>query len=292
MFYLLLVSVIWAFSFGIISVSFGDVDPVLLAFLRMGLAMLLFLPFTGLSRISLRSKAALMGIGAIQYGLMYVCLFSAFQYIGQRSYLIALFTLTTPIYVLLFSVVLERRRGKRAWLAVMLSVLGAGVIQWQTEMGIGYWKAFVLLQASNAAFAFGQIAYRRCQNQIRQQSACIEDRHFFAWVFLGAVIFTGLAGAAGSDWRALGTLDSAQWTALVYLGLIASGLCFFWWNRGATMVTPPILAVLNNLKVPLAVVVSLVVFQEWTEVAWIQFILGSALIMLAFLLSQHSKKAA
>src|SRR5690625_2337533 len=88
--HLLLVSAIWAFSFGLIRISFGSIDPLLLAFLRLTMAALVFLPFLRNETLRWSIRTRLIGIGAIQYGAMYALLFSAFQHIGPRSYLIVL----------------------------------------------------------------------------------------------------------------------------------------------------------------------------------------------------------
>lgn len=68
---------------------------------------------------------------------------------------------------------------------------------------------------------------------------------------------------------------------LAYLGVVASGLCFFLWNRGAQLVAAGQLAVMNNLKIPLGVAVSLFVFREpanfWT------LLVGALLIGVALL---------
>lgn len=53
-----------------------------------------------------------------------------------------------------------------------------------------------------------------------------------------------------------------QWWLLAYLGVIASGVCFFLWNYGARRVTPVKLAIMNNLKIPLAALISLLLFRE------------------------------
>jgi drug/metabolite transporter (DMT)-like permease len=50
--------------------------------------------------------------------------------------------------------------------------------------------------------------------------------------------------------------------ALLYLGTIASGLGFFLWNAGAVRVNPATLAIFNNLKIPLATVIAILVFGE------------------------------
>ena len=62
-------------------------------------------------------------------------------------------------------------------------------------------------------------------------------------------------------------IKPAQWWTVVYLGLVPSGLAFFLWNVGATRVGVGALAVMNNLKVPLAVAVALLPpFDEWRRV--------------------------
>jgi len=52
---------------------------------------------------------------------------------------------------------------------------------------------------------------------------------------------------------------------LVYLGVGASGLGFFIWNLGATKVSAGTLAVMNNAKIPLGILISLVIFRETAE---------------------------
>ena len=52
-------------------------------------------------------------------------------------------------------------------------------------------------------------------------------------------------------------LTARELGGIAYLGLVPSGLAFFLWNRGATQVSVGTLAVMNNLKVPLAVTVAL-----------------------------------
>jgi len=75
-----------------------------------------------------------------------------------------------------------------------------------------------------------------------------------------------------------------QVAVLVYLGVVASGLGFYGWNRGAAIVTNPgVLAVFNNLKIPLGVLVALVFFGESAE-SW-RLAGGSVLILVALALS-------
>jgi drug/metabolite transporter (DMT)-like permease len=57
-------------------------------------------------------------------------------------------------------------------------------------------------------------------------------------------------------------LSSTQVSTLLYLGILASGVCFFLWNIGATQVSSGTLAVMNNAKAPLGVACSLIFFGE------------------------------
>jgi drug/metabolite transporter (DMT)-like permease len=78
-------------------------------------------------------------------------------------------------------------------------------------------------------------------------------------------------------------LDVGQLLVLLYLGLLASGIGFFLWNIGATCVQAGTLAVCNNVKVPLAVLVSLLFFGEHTD--WLRLLGGGSIIVLALWLN-------
>ena len=51
-------------------------------------------------------------------------------------------------------------------------------------------------------------------------------------------------------------------SSVLFIILLIGGIGFFGWNVGATKVTASTLAVFNNLKIPLAVAVALLVFEE------------------------------
>jgi drug/metabolite transporter (DMT)-like permease len=80
-----------------------------------------------------------------------------------------------------------------------------------------------------------------------------------------------------------------QWKSIVYLGIVASGLGFFLWNKGATKVNPGTLAAFNNAVVPLAVISSLFVFGEIESLVindLLRIILGGSLILGAVVISK------
>ena len=95
MIYLITVSLVWAFSFGLIGNTLTGVDSFFVATVRLGLASLLFLPFLRVKSLTGLDGLRLLGYGFIQFGLMYVSYMSAFQYLP--SHLVALFSIFTPL---------------------------------------------------------------------------------------------------------------------------------------------------------------------------------------------------
>ena len=285
MIYLVLVSVIWAFSFGLIGSALSGVDSFLVATLRLGVASLIFLPFLRLREIGSIDRFRLIIYGAIQFGLMYAFYMRAYQFIP--SHLVAIFSILTPVYVVLIHD-LRRRSFSRHYLWVaILSVLGAASIKAKTVPSGDIWMGFGLMQAAGIAFAFGQVAYRDWKRANPQ----VPDRSVFALLSLGGVFSVGCFSLILTDFQAV-ELTPDHWKAILYLGCVASGLGFFLWNKGASVSNPGTLAAFNNAVVPLAVLFSLFIFGEADSLdseSLIRVIVGAGLIGTAVFLGQRSK---
>lgn len=281
--YLAIVSLLWAFSFGLIGSALTGVDPYLVASIRLGCALLLLLPFLRLRQLARRDCLQLFGYGAIQFGLMYVCYIKAFQFLP--SHLVALFSVFTPLYVVLIYD-LRRRKFTPAYLGTAaLSVVGAAIIKAKDGSAETLWIGFALMQLSGLAFAYGQVSYR----DWKQQHAAIDDHQIFALLYAGGTAFALLVSLALSDWSRLPSTVE-QWQALLYLGLVASGLGFFLWNKGAARSRPDVLAAFNNVVVPLAVLCSLFIFDEARNSdaeTWLRLLLGGGCIGGALWISQR-----
>jgi drug/metabolite transporter (DMT)-like permease len=280
MLYLTLVSLLWAFSFGLIRRYLGNLDSSAVALLRLLLSLLVFLPWLRPQGLSGRLRLQLLAIGALQFGLMYVLYLAAFH--SLKAYQIALLTLLTPIFISLFDHLLVRRWSWVPWACALLAVLGALIVLAERPLGRAQWWGILLIQASNACFALGQVLYRHA----RAAHPTAYDRQWFAWLYLGAVLMA-LPFAAGATVTTLQLLSPKQALVLAYLGLIASGVGFFLWNRGATQVKTATLAVMNNAKIPLGVAVSLLIFAERANL--VRLLLGSALMVLALVLAERTR---
>lgn len=266
---LFIVSLIWAFSFGLTKGQLAGLDSAFISAARLFLALVVFLPFLRLGGVNARTALALTGIGAVQFGVMYLAYNASFQYL--QAYEVALLTLTTPVFVTLFADALDRRWRPRALGAALVAVVGTVIIT-ATSKDIDLALSGVLLvQLSNVAFAVGQILYQR----LRQRQPALRDRAVFGLLYIGAFAVAAAALLAGRSRLSI-DLNGSQLLTLVYLGTLASGVCFFLWNVGATRVRAGTLAVMNNVKIPLAVAVSLLFFGERADVA--RLLTGGALL--------------
>lgn len=284
MIYLVLVSLLWAFSFSLIKGRLAGLDPSAIAVVRLGLAALMFIPWLRPRGLGTPFTLRLLAIGGVQFGLMYVCYLAAFAHLA--AYEVAMFTIFTPLYVALFDGALEHRWPRRALAAAALAVLGAAALKWDRGLSPDGLLGFLLVQGSNLAFAAGQVAYRR----LRLTSALPagrNDAHIFALPYLGGVGGALIFSLFATTWADFNPTD-AQWLTLLYLGVIASGLGFFGWNLGATRSSSGTLAVANNLVVPLAVIVALVFFGEQADLP--RLFISAILLSAALALVEWPKK--
>ena len=282
--YLILTTLIWAFSFGLIGNKLEGLDPLVIGSTRLLIALLAFLPFLRSASIAKDDQLKLVGIGAVQFGIMYICYLSAFRYIP--SHLVALFSVLTPLYVVLIHDLRQRQFHLRYLIAAFISIAGAGVIRAKGGETGSLWIGFLLMQIAGVAFAFGQVAYR----DFKQKQGTTKDHEVFVFLYAGGAATALIASLLISP-NPLQIFE-ASWTQLgwiFYLGAIASGLGFFLWNKGATLCTAGALAASNNLLVPMAILVSLFVFKEIegaTAEDLIRLAIGAALIGAAVLLGK------
>ena len=270
--YLSIVSLVWAFSFGLIGKFLPGLSPAWVGWTRLALSALVFLPFV--RRLPWKSAFALFATGAVQFGLMYWAYLSAFRYL--KSHEIALFTVMTPLLVAALDDLFGRKFGPLNLLAASLAVAGAAVIKWSELESAAPLIGFLLVQVSNLCFAAGQLAYRAIMARLPQP---VPDHRVFFWLhFGGFAVLTPMVLPFLLQHPAP-VLSPIQWAVLAYLGVVASGICFVLWNRGARLVSAGRLAVMNNLKIPLAVAVSLFIFREPAN--FYTLLIGALLIAVA-----------
>lgn len=281
--YLAATTLLWAFSFSLIGVYLaGQVDPWFSALTRISLAALLFLPLLKLKNIPNNLIIKLMVIGGIQLGLMYCFYYQSFIYLSVPEVL--LFTVLTPIYVTLFYDLSRRRFSFGFFISAIVAVAGAITIKYE-GINEGFFFGFLMVQGANLSFAIGQVAYKRT---MENQSQPIKQSSVFGLFYLGALCIALPLYLLLGDSSKLPTTNT-QWTVLIYLGLIASGLGYFAWNKGATLVNSGTLAVMNNALVPAGLLVNLVIWNREADLARL-FIGGSIILFSLWLNAYFSRK--
>ena len=283
MLYLLFVSLLWAFSFGLIKDGLYGVDSFFVSFVRIFLSLLVFLPFLRRKRIDRNTAWRLVFTGMLQYGLMYIAYIYSFRYL--QAYEVALFTIFTPLYVALWHDYAQKKFSMVNLIAAVLAIIGTAIVVWQALERKDFWLGFALMQISNIAFAIGQVQYKK----IMQSIPDVKDSDVFAYLFMGGSAITLATSLLFTKWGAL-IVSHQQWLILLYLGVFASGVGFFLWNIGARKVNIGTLAVFNNLKIPLSTAVSLLVFGESAN--WVNLSIGGCIVLLSLFFTEfyHSRK--
>ena len=279
MVYLLIVSVIWAFSFGLIKNQLAGLDANFIAAARLLVSLLVFLPFLRVKSLTKRQIGALLLVGAVQYGIMYIAYNYAFQYL--QAYEVALFTIFTPIYVTLINDAIRRKMHWVSLLAAVATVVGTAIVRRGGVIQSALLTGFLIVQISNLGFAFGQVYYREVMKNV--PAGKYDNLKVFGLLYLGGFLTAGVSAAVFTPWQSF-SISSEQIYVLLYLGAIASGLGFFLWNVGARQVNAGSLAIFNDLKVPLAVIVSIVFFGE--QANWLNLLVGAGIAVAALLLNE------
>ncbi|KTF16259.1 carboxylate/amino acid/amine transporter [Pseudoalteromonas sp. H105] len=280
--YLFTVTLLWAFSFSLIGVYLaGQVDAWFSVLIRVALATLVFLPFIKFNTIAKPVIGKLMLIGAIQLGAMYGFYYHSFLYLSVPEVL--LFTVMTPLYIALLNDLIARQFTPRYLLVALVAIIGAVAIRYQ-GISEDFITGLLMVQAANLCFAAGQVSYKRLM-----AGSELPQRAVFGWFFIGAFIVSCLCFAVFGDTNKLPTTNT-QWGILVYLGVIASGLGYFAWNKGATQVNVGSLAVMNNLLIPAGILVNVLIWNRDADL--VKLGIGGAIIVSALLLNHYLNRSA
>ncbi len=271
--YLVCITALWAFSFSLIDVYLaGKVDGDFAVLTRVVLAGLIFLPMTRWTGVPTPLKLGTIAVGSLMIGVTYLCLYRSFLYLTVPEVL--LFTVTTPLYVTLLDDALNKRFSPVALFAAIMSVFGAAYIRYDgiTEAFI---TGFFLIQIANFAFAAGQVGYA---NLVKRYPVDFPQRNFFGYFFLGGLI------VAGPSYLIFGNATMMpnsllQWGILLWLGVGASGLGLYLWNKGATLVDAGTLAIMNNMLIPAGILVNLVFWNKEADLG--KLAIGMIIILIS-----------
>ncbi len=231
-----------------------------------------FLPFLKFREVEAKLALKLMVCGAFQLGIMYIFFYQSFLNLSVPEVL--LFTVLTPFYVTLINVILDRRFNIAFAISSLVAIVGAVTIRYQ-GVDDGFLKGLLVVQGANLSFAIGQVGYKR---MIAKECPDLAQRTVFGWLFLGALIVVIPSYLIMGKPEKLPT-TALQWGILTYLGIFASGIGYFAWNKGATLVNMGTLAVANNLLIPTGTLVNVIFWNRDADI--VRLAIGGGIILLA-----------
>lgn len=278
--YLFGVTIIWAFSFSLIGVYLsGYVDSWFSVLMRIAIATMIFLPFLRLKKIKAETIFRLIAIGSVQLGLMYCFYFQSFRFLTVPEVL--LFSVLTPIYITLLNDILSKQFHKEHLLTALIAVLGAVYIQY-SSINENVFLGFLITQGANLCFAIGQVAYKYLLKSTPELESTPKHT-IFGLFFIGAFLVALIAFFLFGSIEKMPT-TSIQWGVIIYLGAVASGAGYFFWNKGVVIVNTGSLAIMNNALIPLGLIVNLVIWNKEADIK--KILIGGSLIFASLVLNE------
>jgi hypothetical protein len=193
-------------------------------------------------------------IGALQFGITYVCLYLSFRVLTVPEVL--LFTILTPLHVTLIEDALNRRFNPWALVAALVAVAGAAVIRFDGSARISSWVSCCCNWPTSPT------PPARCCTSIwwraTQRPAALPAFRLLLPRRTGGGV-AGLPAVRQSQLPARSTAAMGR-AAVPRPGLDRAGL--YWWNKGACLVNGGTLAVMNNLHVPVGLLLNLLIWNQ------------------------------
>lgn len=271
MFYLIVVTLLWAFSFSLIGEYLaGSVDSYFAVVTRISLAALVFLPITQWRGVARSFIVGVMVCGALQFGITYVCLYVSFSVLTVPEVL--LFTILTPLHITLIDDLLNRRFQPWALLAALVAVFGAGIIRYDA-ISTNFLFGFILLQVANFTFAAGQVYYKHL---VERYPSTVPQYKRWGYFYIGGFLVAFPAFLCLGNPASIVQVTLLQWGILAWLGFAASALGMYWWNKGACLVDAGTLGVMNNALIPAGLIVNLLIWNHDADI--LRLILGGSII--------------
>ncbi|MBR2386948.1 EamA family transporter [bacterium] len=267
---LILATIFFSISFGLIKANLATLDPNLVSFLRLFFASMIFLPVFILKKNNVTKKDFIQAllIGTIQFGLMFIFYIQAFKFLKGSE--IVLLTTSTPFFVLLISSIYSKKIDFIQILLVAIAIFGGFFVVFRENSLNFAILGIVFMELSNLSFALGQILWKK---QIDSSSSALMFPAYF-----GACLLALFSSFLFSKTEII-KITNIQWFSILYLAIIPTGIGFWLWNMGAKKVSETTLSVMNNLKIPIGAIFAILFFKE--SVKFENFTIGLLLILIA-----------
>lgn len=274
---LLLVSVIWGWTFVLVKEGASELGPLSFLTWRFALAflLLLFLFWPHLRRVERRAILGGLGIGLALFG-GYLFQTWGLLYTGatKSGFITGLYVILVPV---LSAAALRERVSRWGWLGAGLAVLGLGSLLFGgqglgREMGLN-WGDFLTLFCA-FSFALQIILVGRLVNPGNYPAILV--------IQIGLVFLLSLIGALLFE-QPTAVISPRGWQAILVTGLLATAVAYFVQNRFQPLSTPTQAAIIFSAEPVFAGLFGYLLLGEL--MSWLQ-LLGAAAILCGIIISQ------
>ncbi len=257
------VSAMWGFSFiaskYAMQQGFG---PFTLAFVRYIFVCLIMLPVLRIKEGSLRPPEKKDWPGVIISGVAGISLYFACEYLGVMRTTVAnasLIFAAIPVLAILWGALRGKKYRAACWMGVLVSLVGVFFVVYYGSADEG--------GGMNVSVLIGNLL-------ILLACVCwvvyieISDRLLTKYSSLNLTVWQGVAGLItllpmalleGPKWRAV---PIGGWASALFLAVVCSALCFFWYAQALRALSPLQAAIFINLNPIVAVVAGVLLLHE------------------------------
>lgn len=278
--FLILTTVSWGSTFIITRTVIEEVPVFFYLTIRYTVALMGFIPYIFYIKEKINKKVILVGLIS---GLIYFISITA-QTLGLKTtsagkagFITGLSTIIAPF---LGWIIYKESFRKRVWLAAFISVIGMGFLFLEGEGGISIGDGLVLI----CAFSFGLfIIYN--DKSVKQVNV-----YFYSIIQLGTIIICCLSFSIilNEPLDQIPFTSGGFWVIILYMGIIATTITFFFQNWSQQYVNPATTAIIFALE---PVFAALFGFIFGNEILSPYGIFGSILILIAIFITIFKKKA-
>lgn len=230
---LMLAALFWAGNVVGARAIHTDIDPLMLAFLRWALVLLLLLPWA-LPRLWRQRQLLWRHLPILLLlSILSVTNFTAFVYLGVQHTTAANGTLlqsAVPVVILLLNALLLREAPTgRQWLGVCASLLGVLLLITRADLGM-LWR--LDFNRGDIWIAAGVLTWSLYSVALRWRPAQLDGFTLFAFNVLAGVIALAPLALMGQGAEAVVGWSLPVISTLMYMAIFPSILSYLFWNRG------------------------------------------------------------
>lgn len=274
---LFLVTVIWGSSFVVMKTSIDAITPTYLLAFRFTIAAV------GLT-IVFWKKVKTITFREIRYGsILGLLLFVSYYFqtyglkyttASKNAFITTLYVIIVPFLHWLFNKV---RPEKRNVIAAVIAVIGLALLSLRGDLTVNFGDALTFL--CGITFAIHMVfvdRYTSVCHPVKLTVIQMVSCSVFAWIV--AVLFEGSCDiSVFADWGVL--------LSVLYLGLIASMLCFLLQMVGQTYLSPNTASILLSFEAVTGLIFSVIFLRE---IVTVRMLTGCGLMLAAAILSEYT----